>query len=58
MGRLENKTNTISHSNISLLKTANEEKRNKMSEEFILNVCKSFRMRVDAIIEKNGSHIE
>ena len=25
-----------------------------MSEEFILKACKSFRKRVDTIIEKNG----
>ena len=35
-----------------------EEEWNKMSEEFILKACKSFRRRVDTIIEKNGGHIE
>ena len=29
-----------------------------MSEEFILKLCKSFQRCVDAIIEKNGGHIE
>ena len=29
-----------------------------MSEEFILKTCKSFRRRVDMVIEKNGGHIE
>ena len=57
-GILENKTNTTSHPNIGLLKTAIEEEWNKMSEEFILNACKLFRRHVDTIIEKNGGHIE
>ena len=51
-GVLENKTNATSHLNIGSLKTANKEKWNEMSEEFILKACKSFRKRVDTIIEK------
>ena len=51
-GVLENKTNATSHPNIGSLKTAFEEEWNKMSEEFILKACKSFRRRVDTIIEK------
>ena len=51
-GVLENKTNGTSHTNIDSLKTAIEEELNKMSEEFILKACKSFRMRIDTIIEK------
>ena len=59
MRRLENKTNAISHPNIGSPKTAIEDDWNKMSEEFILKVCKSFRRRADTIIEKkNGGHIE
>ena len=39
--------------------TAIEEEWNKMSEEFILKVCKSFQRCVDSIIEKkNGGHDE
>ena len=49
---LENKTNAISHPNISSLKTANEEEWNKKSEEFILKACKLFRRCVDTITEK------
>ena len=56
-GVLENKTNVSSHPNIGWLMTAIEEEWNRMSEEFILKACKSFRRRVDAIIEKNGDHI-
>ena len=46
---LENKTNVTS--NIVSLKTAIEEEWNKMSEEFILKAYKSFRRRVDIIIQ-------
>ena len=42
---LENKTNATPHPNIG-----NE--RKKISNEFILKVCKSFRRRVDTMIEK------
>ena len=49
---LENKTNTSSHRNIGSLKTAIEEEWNKMTEEFTLKACKSFRRRVDTILEK------
>ena len=51
-GVWESKTNTTSHSNIGSLKTAIEEEWYKMSEEFILKVCKLFRRHVDTIIEK------
>ena len=51
-GLLENKTNATSHPNIGSLKTAIEEEWNKMSEEFLLKACKSFRRRVDTISEK------
>ena len=37
--------------------TAIEEEWNKISEEFILKIAKSFRKRVDTIIEKNGGYI-
>ena len=51
----ENKT---SHPNNGPLKYSIEEERNKMSEEFILETYKSFRKRVDTIIEKTDGHIE
>ena len=57
-GVLENKTNATSYPSIGSLKIAIEEDWNKMSEEFILKVWKSFWRRVDTIIEKNGGHIE
>ena len=54
-GVLENRTNTNSHSNGGLLKTAIEEEWNKMSEEFILKTYKSFRRCVNTIIEKTAA---
>ena len=51
-GILKNKTNDISHLNFNLFKTAIEKEWKKMSEEFILKACKSFRRYVDTIIEK------
>ena len=55
----EKKTNAISNPNIGSVKTAIEEEWNKMSEEFILKACKSFRRGVYLIIEKkNGNHFE
>ena len=49
---LEKKTKATSHPNIGSLKSAIEEERNKMPEEFILKASKSFQRLVDAIIEK------
>ena len=58
-GVLENKTNATCHPNIGLHKIFTEEEWNKISEEFILKACKSFRRLYDTIIEKkNGDHIE
>ena len=61
-GILEYKINATSHPNIGSLMTAIEEEWNKMTEEFILKVCKSFRRCVNTIIEKkkkkSGGHIK
>ena len=57
-GILDNKTNATSHPNIGSLTSAIEEEWNKMSEEFILKSCKSFRRRVDTITEKRMVAIE
>ena len=51
-GSLENKTNVTFHPNIGSLQTAIEMEWNKISEEFILKACKSFRRRVDTITKK------
>ena len=58
MGVLENKTNATSYQNICSLESDIEDEWIRMSEEFILKTCKSFRRRVDTITEKNGGHIE
>ena len=50
-GVWENKTNITSHPNIASLKTAIEEEWNKMANHFF-KTCKSFRRRVDTMIEK------
>ena len=42
-GILENKTNATSHPNIALLKTADKEEWNKMSEEFIMKAANDFK---------------
>ena len=54
--RKQNKCNLPSK--YGSLKTAINEELNKMYEEFILKAHKSFRWRVDTVIEKNGGHIE
>ena len=51
-GVLENKTNATFHPSIGWLKTAIEKEWNRMSEEFILKTCESFRRRVATISEK------
>ena len=57
-GVLENKIDATSYLNTGLLKNAIEGEWNKMSGEFILKVCKSFRKRVDTITEKNDGRIK
>ena len=57
-GVLENKTNATFHPNIGLFKISIEEEWNKISEEFIMKACISFRRCVNTIIEKNGGHIK
>ena len=52
MGRFRKQNNYNFPSKYWSLKTAIEEEWNKMSGEFILKVWKSFRWRVDTIIEK------
>ena len=54
---LENKTNATSHPNIGSLKTAIEEKWNKMSK-FSLKAWKSFRRRFDTIEKKMATILD
>ena len=50
-GVLENKTNATPIQILVRLRLLLRKEWNKMSEEFILKACKSFRRRVDTIIE-------
>ena len=52
MERFRKQTNTTYYPNIGSLKSAIEEEKNKISEEFILKAYKSFGKRVNTIIEK------
>ena len=56
-GVLENKINPTPNPNIDSFKNAFEMEWNKMSEEFTLKACKSFRRRVDTI-KKNGGYVQ
>ena len=58
MGRFSKQKNATFYPNISSLKTTIVEEWNKMSEEFILKVCKSFVGCVDTITETHSIHIE
>ena len=49
---LENKKNATSHPNIGSVMTSIKEERNKMSKEFILKTCNSFRRLVNTMNEK------
>ena len=55
---IKNITNAPSSPNIGSLKTVIGEEWNKISEEFILKACKSFRRPEHRIINKNDVHIE
>ncbi|QQP48703.1 Transposable element tcb2 transposase [Caligus rogercresseyi] len=50
-GELEKKTNRTRHPNVDAIK-------DNVSEEFLINSCKAFRHRVEAVIEAEGGHIE
>ena len=49
-GVLSNQTNATFHPNIGSSNTVIKEEWNRMSEEFILKISKSFRSRVDTLI--------
>lgn len=57
-GVLEQATNKTPHPNVDCLKEAIKREWNKLSTEFVINSCKSFRHRVEAVIKNNGGHIE
>ena len=57
-GVLEGQVNKTSHPNTDSLKTAIREAWTEMSEDFVVNSCRSFRSRVEAVIVNKGGHIE
>ncbi|QQP51070.1 Uncharacterized protein FKW44_012286, partial [Caligus rogercresseyi] len=56
-GELEKKTNRTPHPNVDALKATIRTEWDNMSEEFLINSCKSFRRRVEAVIKAEGGHI-
>ncbi|QQP50640.1 Uncharacterized protein FKW44_011706 [Caligus rogercresseyi] len=57
-GELERKTNRTYHPNVDALKVTIRMEWNNMSEELLINSCKAFQCRVEAVIEAEGGHIE
>ncbi|QQP50366.1 Uncharacterized protein FKW44_011354 [Caligus rogercresseyi] len=57
-GELERKTNRTPHPNVDALKTTIRTEWDNMSEEFLINSCKTFRHRVEAIVEAERGYIE
>lgn len=55
---LEHATNRVSHPNVDSLKDAIREEWEKLTPEFLRKTCRSFRRRVETVIEKKGGHIE
>ncbi|QQP58172.1 Uncharacterized protein FKW44_003403, partial [Caligus rogercresseyi] len=53
-GELEKKTNRTPHPNVDALKATIRTEWDNMSEEFLINSCKSFRRRVEAVIKAEG----
>ena len=44
--------------NVDFLKDTIKPEWNKLSPEYLKNTCASFKRRVNAVIEKEGRHIE
>ncbi|QQP35032.1 Transposable element tcb2 transposase [Caligus rogercresseyi] len=57
-GELERKTNRTPHPNVDALKATIRTEWDNMSEEFLINSCKAFQRRVEAVFEAEGGHIE
>ena len=57
-GVLEQATNKTSHHNLESLKAAIKTEWANMSDRFVVDSCKSFRRRIEAVIANNGGHIE
>ena len=57
-GVVEQATNKNPHPNVDSLKEAIKREWHKMSANFVIDSCLSFRKRVEAVIANNGGHIE
>ncbi|QQP41388.1 Uncharacterized protein FKW44_015737, partial [Caligus rogercresseyi] len=57
-GELEKKINRTPHPNVDALEATIRTEWDNTSEEFLINSCKAFRRRVEAIIEAEEGHIE
>lgn len=57
-GVLEHSTNKTSHPNLESLKAAIHKEWDALSHDFLVQSCKSFRRRVEAVIANSGGHIE
>ena len=55
--QVESKACKVRHKNLAELKLSVEEQWERMDKQYIVDVCKSFRKRVKAVIDANGGHI-
>ena len=57
-GVMDRKARATPHRNVDDLKTSILREWDNLSKDFIVNSCKSFRRRIEAIVEAEGGHIE
>ncbi|QQP41925.1 Uncharacterized protein FKW44_016437 [Caligus rogercresseyi] len=55
---LKRKINRTPHPNVDALKATIRMEWDNMSEEFLINSCKTLRCRVEAVIEAEGGQVE
>jgi RecA-family ATPase len=55
---VEAKACSIRHLNTNALKNAVNEEWDNLEEAYVINVCKAFRKRLEAIIAADGGYIE
>ena len=46
------------HSSVAALKASVEQEWAIMSEDFMINSCKAFRSRIEAMVSNGGDHFE
>ena len=57
-GVMDTKARATPHRNLSDLKASIVKAWNEMSADFIIKSCRSFRTRLEAVLEADGGHIE